>query len=141
MSYLTRQPLSLDALLKSVGGPERGGTCAFLGTVRDEKGPSGVTGIEYSAYDAMVESELDKIVAEARDRWPDARVAVRHRLGFIAAGEASIAIAAAAPHRAEAFDACRYVIEQVKKRLPVWKKALRRDGSAVWVDHQPVHTP
>lgn len=132
MTYLTRDRLSADALLGSVSGPERGGTCLFLGTVRD----AGVTGIEYSAYDAMADAELDRMLAEAHERWPDARVAVRHRLGMVPVGEASIAIAAAAPHRAEAFAACRYVIEEVKRRLPVWKKELRRDGTAAWIAHE-----
>jgi molybdopterin synthase catalytic subunit len=131
--HLTAQPLSLDALLANVAGHERGGTCVFLGTVRDEGGPDGVVAIEYSAYEAMAERELQAMLAEARQRWPDARVAVRHRLGVVPAGEASIAIVAAAPHRAEAFAACRYVIEEVKRRLPVWKRERRRDGTAVWV--------
>jgi molybdopterin synthase catalytic subunit len=136
MTHLTRDRLSAEQLLGAVAGPERGGSCLFLGTVRDEGGPTGVTGIEYSAYDAMADAELDRMIAEALERWPDARVAVRHRLGMVAAGEASIAIAAAAPHRAAAFAACRYVIEEVKRRLPVWKKEYRRDGTAVWVAHE-----
>lgn len=131
MSFLARSPLDAGALLRDVSAPERGGTALFLGTVRADEGD--VTGIEYSAYEAMADAELDRIVAEALRRWPDARVAVRHRLGLVPAGEASIAIAAAAPHRAAAFDACRYVIEEVKRRLPVWKRELHRNGSAAWV--------
>jgi molybdopterin synthase catalytic subunit len=133
---LTRDVISVDHVQRLVAGGERGGTCVFLGTVRDEGGPDGVTAIEYSAYEPMANAELDRIVAEARTRWPEADVAVRHRLGRIAVGEASIVIAAAAPHRAEAFAACRYVIEEVKQRLPVWKKEYKRDGTAVWVNHQ-----
>lgn len=131
MTHLTHSPLDAAALLATVMGPERGGTAIFLGTVRDDAGQ--VTGIEYSAYDDMAEAELDRILSEAAVRWPDACVAVRHRLGLIPLGEASIAIAAAAPHRAAAFDACRYVIEEVKARLPVWKKELHSNGSAAWV--------
>ena len=93
-----------------------------------------MSAIEYSAYPEMVEAEFDRILADARERWAAARIAVRHRMGVIPAGDASIAIAAAAPHRAEAFDACRFVIEEVKKRLPIWKKELRVDGTKVWVD-------
>jgi molybdopterin synthase catalytic subunit len=96
----------------------------------------GLTGIEYSAYDAMAVAELERILAETRRDWPGVRIAVRHRLGLVATEEASIGIAAAGPHRAEAFAACRYVIEQVKQRLPVWKKELRADGSVSWVDPQ-----
>jgi len=134
MSHLTRERISLDALLAAVASPTCGGTCVFLGTVRNSPDEHGVTAIEYSAYEEMVEAEFARLLADAGTRWPDARIAVRHRLGTIAAGEASIGIAAAAPHRAQAFDACRFVIEEVKKRVPVWKKEMRVDGTEVWVD-------
>jgi molybdopterin synthase catalytic subunit len=130
MMTFTHAVISVEALLAEVQGPERGGTCVFLGTVRSD---DDVTGIEYSAYDDMALAEIERIVAEAEERWPDARVTLQHRLGLIPLGEASIAIAAAAPHRDAAFAACRYVIEEVKKRLPIWKKELRGDGSAKWV--------
>ena len=132
--YTTREPISPAALLALVAGPDRGATCLFLGTVRDGPEDGGVTGIEYSAYEAMAGAELDRIIAEARRQWPAARVALRHRLGLVPTEEASIGIAAAAPHRADAFAACRYVIEEVKQRLPIWKKELRADGSVLWVD-------
>lgn len=134
MTFLTREPISFDTLLAEVASPACGGMCVFLGTVRNGPEEHDVTAIEYSAYDAMVELELGRIVTEVQQRWAGCRVAVRHRLGLIPAGEASIAIAAAAPHRAQAFEACRYVIEEVKRRVPVWKKELRADGSEVWVD-------
>ena len=134
MSYLTRSPISLDALLAEVSSPACGGTCAFLGTVRNGPDEAGVTAIEYSAYPEMVELEFARITAEVLERWPGSHVAVRHRLGTIPVGEASIAIVAAAPHRAQAFEACRYIIEAVKHRVPVWKKELRADGTEVWVD-------
>lgn len=133
---LTREPISPAALLAEVSRPTYGGTCLFLGTVRDGPDDDGLTGIEYSAYEAMAVAELESILAEAGRDWPAVRIALRHRLGFVATEEASIGIAAAAPHRAEAFAACRYVIEQVKQRLPVWKKELRADGSVSWVDPQ-----
>ena len=134
MSYLTRTPISLDFLVAEVSSPACGGACLFLGTVRNGPDEQGVTAIEYSAYEEMVEAEFVRLLTDARARWPEARIAVRHRLGTIPVGEASIAIAAAAPHRAQAFEACRYVIEEVKRRVPVWKKELRVDGSEVWVD-------
>lgn len=134
MTYLTRSPISLDSLIAEVSSPARGGTCVFLGTVRNGPDERGVTAIEYSAYEEMVEAEFGRLTGDARGRWPEARIAVRHRLGTIPAGEASIAIVAAAPHRAQAFEACRFVIEEVKRRIPVWKKELRMDGTEVWVD-------
>jgi molybdopterin synthase catalytic subunit len=129
--HLTRHPIDAADLLAEVQSAERGGTCVFLGTVRND---AGVTGIEYSAYDAMAGEEIERILSDAQAQWPEARVTLQHRLGLIPVGEASIAIAAAAPHRAEAFAACRYVIEEVKKRLPIWKKELRGDGSEKWVE-------
>ena len=134
MAYLTRSPISLDALFAEVTAPHCGGTCAFLGTVRDGPDDGGVTAIEYSAYDAMAEAELERIVSETRRQWAEARIALRHRLGLVAAEEASIAIVVATPHRADAFAACRYVIEEVKRRAPIWKKEMRADGTATWVD-------
>ena len=133
---LTREPISPAALLAEVASPECGGTCLFLGTVRDAPEDGGVTAIEYTAYEPMAVAELDRIRAEAGQRWPQVRLAVRHRLGLVATEEASIGIAAAAPHRDQAFAACRYVIEAVKQRLPVWKKELRADGTMLWVDPQ-----
>src|SRR5205823_5789114 len=117
-TYLTRTRISIDALLAEVSSAACGGTCLFLGTVRSGPEEQGVTAIEYSAYEAMVEAEFGRLLADADARWPEARIAV----------------AAAAPHRAEAFEACRFVIEEVKRRVPVWKKELRLDGSEVWVD-------
>jgi len=121
----------LDDLLAEVQGPERGGNCVFVGTVRND---ADVTGIEYSAYEEMAFAEIERILGEAQSEWPEARVMLQHRLGLVPVGEASIAIAAAAPHRDDAFAACRFVIEAVKKRLPVWKKEHRVDGTTAWVD-------
>jgi len=131
MMHVTRHPLDVNDLLAAVQGPERGGTCVFLGTVRND---GDVTAIEYSAYEAMATAEIERILADAHRQWPEARVMLQHRLGEIPVGQASIAIAAAAPHRNEAFTACRYVIEEVKKRLPVWKKELNADGTTAWIE-------
>src|SRR5437764_14011745 len=102
-----RSPIPLAALLAEVSSPECGGTCAFLGSVRDGPEEHGVTAIEYSAYEEMVEGELGRIVAEVGERWTGARVAVRHRLGLMPVGGASIAIVTAAPRAAQASAACR----------------------------------
>jgi len=131
MTHITRHPIDVNDLLAQVQGPERGGTCMFLGTVRND---GDITGIDYSAYEPMASSEIERILGDAQDRWPDARVMLQHRLGLIPVGEASIAIAAAAPHRDHAFAACRFIIEQVKQRLPIWKKEMHADGSGIWVE-------
>ena len=134
MNHLTPKPIALDDLLAEVQGPERGGTCVFMGTVRNGPEESGVTEIEYSAYDAMAEAEIERMLGETEAQWPGVRVGLRHRVGRVPVGEASIAIVAAAPHRSEAFAACRHVIEEVKRRLPMWKKEFRIDGTTAWVD-------
>src|SRR6185436_1658401 len=141
MMHLTRHPLDVNDLLAEVQGPERGGTCVFTGTVRND---GDVTGIEYSAYEQMAFAEIERILGEAQAQWAEARVMLQHRLGLVPVGEASIAIAAAAPHRDDAFRACRFVIEEVKKRLPVWKKEHHADGTTAWVDpsgKQVAHGP
>src|SRR5205823_9524991 len=99
MTYLVRSSISVESLLSEVQHPDRGGTCVFLGTVR---GDEDVTAIEYSAYDDMAVAEIERILAEAAQRWKEARVTLQHRLGLVPIGETSIAIAAAAPHRDEA---------------------------------------
>ena len=131
-AYLTRAPIRPGELLAAVSDPALGGVVLFLGSVRrsEEDGP--VVAIEYSAYEEMVAAELDRILAEARERWPAARLAAVHRVGTVPAGEASIGIAAAMPHRADAFGACRYVIEEIKRRLPIWKRELFDDGRQAW---------
>jgi molybdopterin synthase catalytic subunit len=134
-SRLTTQALDVAPLLASVQGDANGGTALFIGTVRRSAEDGEVAGIEYSAYEAMAEEELARIVGEAREHWPEARVEVRHRLGYVPTGEASVAVAAAAPHRADAFGACRWVIDEVKRRAPIWKKEHLDGGAARWVEH------
>ena len=110
----------------------------FLGTVRrgPEDGP--VDAIDYSAYEDMAEAEFDRILQEGAARFPGVRLAARHRLGIVAAGEPSVGVAAAAPHRTESFAACRWVIEEVKRRLPVWKRERLEDGTTRWREGGPL---
>lgn len=136
-SWLTDLPIDPAALLSEVAASDRGGSLLFLGTVRNSPEDGDIEGIDYSAYPEMAEAEFDRIITECRDRWPMARVALKHRLGYIPAGEASIAIAASSPHRVEAFDACRYMIEETKQRVPIWKKERLASGAGQWVE--PMH--
>jgi molybdopterin synthase catalytic subunit len=131
--FLTHAPIGLDDLLAQVRRPEVGGIATFLGSVRNHQDGRTVVRLEYSAYEPMAEAESARIVAEAESRWP-ATVALRHRLGTLAIGDAAVAVVAGSAHRAAAFEACRYVIEQVKRRVPVWKKEFYADGSVTWVD-------
>ena len=131
---LTNQPLDAAALLAEVALAGCGASALFAGTVRNSPEDVDIEGIEYSAYPEMAEAEFDRIVSEAQARWPMARIALRHRLGYIAAGEASIAIAVASPHRADAYACSRYLIEETKTRVPIWKKERFASGQARWVE-------
>jgi molybdopterin synthase catalytic subunit len=131
--HLTSDPIELSELLRHVQSSARGGLASFLGTVRDHQSGRTVERLEYSAYAPMAEAECARIVAEAESRW-DCSVALSHRLGILAVGDIAVAIAAAAAHRDAAFAACRYVIEEVKRRVPIWKRELFADGSVEWVD-------
>ncbi|NNG16381.1 MAG: molybdenum cofactor biosynthesis protein MoaE [Gemmatimonadales bacterium] len=133
MPCLTSSPLDLDRLVARVVSPERGGVATFTGVVRNHHDGRSVLRLEYSAYDAMAEAECARIVSEAERQWP-VRVALEHRTGHLEVGDAAVMIAAAGAHRQEAFDACRYVIEEVKRRVPIWKREHFADGTMSWVD-------
>ena len=132
MAYLVTDPIDVATLLALVQSPERGGIACFLGTVRNHHRGREVVRLEYSAYEPMAEAECGHIVAEAESRW-DVAVALRHRVGELKIGDTAVAIAAASAHRDEAFLACRYVIEEVKRRVPIWKREVYADGSVEWV--------
>jgi molybdopterin synthase catalytic subunit len=131
--YLSSSVLDLAALVGRVQSPSRGGIACFVGTVRDHHGGRSVVRLDYSAYEAMAEAECARIVAEAEARWPCA-IALEHRIGTLQVGDAAVAIAAASAHRDEAFAACRYVIEELKRRVPIWKREYFADGTVEWVD-------
>ncbi|MFI5235023.1 MAG: molybdenum cofactor biosynthesis protein MoaE [Gemmatimonadales bacterium] len=131
--FLTDQPIDVTTLVAEVGAPDRGGVVTFVGTVRDHHAGRGVSRLEYSAYAPMAESECGAIVAEALVRWSGA-VALQHRTGALVVGDLAVAVVAAAAHRDAAFEACRYVIEEVKRRVPIWKKEFYADGTVAWVD-------
>jgi molybdopterin synthase catalytic subunit len=132
MPVLSGAPLDLATLVARVEAPDRGAVASFLGLVRDHHGGRRVSRLEYSAYAPMAEAECGRIVSEAEARWP-VRIALEHRIGALEIGDAAVAIAAAAAHRDEAFAACRFVIEEVKRRVPIWKKELYADGTIEWV--------
>jgi molybdopterin synthase catalytic subunit len=122
------------ALISAVRDQSHGAISIFLGTVRDVNDGRRVTAIDYSAYVAMAQTEMDQIVAEAADAFGIDAVAVEHRLGSLALGDVSIGIAVAHRHRAPALDATRFVIEQIKARVPIWKLEHYADGTSEWVD-------
>ena len=132
-AWITRERIDPAVVLDLVGAAEDGAVTLFLGIVRDHNDGRPVVGMTYDAYGDMAEGVLDRITAEAGERLGTDRIAVVHRVGELAIGEVSVAIAASSPHRAESFDAVRYVIEEIKKRLPVWKKEHYADGSREWL--------
>ena len=120
-------------LLSEVGAPEAGAVVLFLGTVRDHSpGKVGVTHLEYEAYPEQVEEKIAEIAAEACSRWPVLRMAVEHRTGDVAVGQPSVAVAVSSAHRGDAFEAGRYVIDELKARAPIWKKE-HWPGGGEWV--------
>jgi molybdopterin synthase catalytic subunit len=125
--------LDLAALLRLVEGAGTGGVAAFLGLVRDHNQGRRVLHLVYEAYEPLAERALARIVDEAREHWPSAALAIHHRTGTLGIGEASVAIAAASPHRADAFAACRYAIERVKQIVPIWKHEYF-EGGDVWIE-------
>lgn len=125
-------PIDTGALVAEVGRPDAGATVLFLGTVRDHsEGKTDVTHLEYEVYAEQVEPKIGEIVAEAAAKWPVLATAVEHRSGRVELGEASVAVAVSCAHRSDAFEAARYIIDELKQRAPIWKKEFW-PGGAEW---------
>ena len=140
---LVSQPIDVAALMARVASPAVGAVASFVGTVRNVNDNRAVTGIEYSAYEEMAGREMGAIVAEAAAQVHGSplSIAFEHRLGELSLGDVSVAIAVSHAHRAPALDACRYVIEELKKRVPIWKCEHYADGSRAWVDNRNTGQP
>jgi len=131
---VTDQPPSVDEALAAVADPAAGGTCVFIGTVRDHSaaGPT-VTDLTYEAWDELAMQRLAEIGAQLHERWAICRAALLHATGTLRVGQISVVVAVSAPHRAEAFDACRFAIDTLKHTAPIWKKEFFEGGEA-WVE-------
>ena len=134
--WVDAAPLSLDALIHEVMSPAMGGVVTFTGAVRNHARGESIDHLEYEAYAPMAEKELRKIADAVHERWPHVRIAMAHRIGRLEIGDAAVMIAAAAPHRAEAFEACRFAIDRLKASVPIWKKEFATSGS-YWVEENP----
>lgn len=134
-TYLTDEPLSYSDLIGSVMRPSDGALAFFAGVVRNHHDGKAVESIVYEAYRPMAEREIGRIMEDIRSQYPQVRMAVRHRLGLLGVGEASIVIACCSSHRAEAFAACREIIDRVKQTVPIWKKERTENGEE-WVGWQ-----
>jgi molybdopterin synthase catalytic subunit len=133
LARLVRRPLDPGALISEVAQPANGAILLFLGVVRDVNDGRGVTRIEYSAYEPMAARELAAIAEEASAKF-GANLVIEHRLGDLALEETSVGIAVGHPHRGEAYEASRWVIEELKRRVPIWKREHYVDGTREWVD-------
>jgi molybdopterin synthase catalytic subunit len=133
MIALSDSPLDAARAAAAVADPEHGGEVTFVGTTRREAGVREVEALWYEAYEELALSELGAIAREAATRW-GARIALVHRVGRVEVGEPSVIVSAAAPHRPAAFAACRYGIDELKRRAPIWKRTIFADGGSTWAD-------
>lgn len=137
MIQLTDQPIDIAQAIASVQAVQAGAVNVFIGTVRNHTAARKVVRLEFEAYDTMAVREMEKIAAAVKEKWPSvAHVAIQHRTGVLGVGEVAVVIAVSAPHRQEAFEACRYIIDTLKQTVPIWKKEIFEDGE-VWVAAHP----
>jgi molybdopterin converting factor subunit 1 len=134
--WLSETPITQAMVEEKVRGAGYGAIVSFLGTVRDFSRGKRIQHLEYEAYAGMAEKKMSEIGETIAVRWPGARVAIAHRVGTLGIGEVAVAIAVSAPHRAEAFEACRYAIDRLKQTVPIWKKEFSTDGET-WVEENP----
>jgi molybdopterin synthase catalytic subunit len=130
---VTPEAIGIEEVSSFVADPGAGGTCVFVGTVRDRSDAGDVTGLTYEAWEDLAHRRLLELAGDVRSRWPLRKVAIVHRFGALTVGDVSVAIAVSAAHRAEAFDACRELIERLKQDVPIWKKEHLTTGDAAWV--------
>lgn len=133
MISLTNSDIDHLALTEQVRRSACGAVVTFLGTVRDLTDGKVTVALDYEAYPGMAEKKLAEIERDTRERWPVGDIALVHRLGHMKVGEISVAVAVSCPHRAQAFEACRYAIDRLKELVPIWKKENWADGSTEWV--------
>ncbi|MCC7493033.1 MAG: molybdenum cofactor biosynthesis protein MoaE [Fimbriimonadaceae bacterium] len=137
MVVLTTAPLDVSALERAVADPTAGAVLTFVGTVRNHHRGRATSHLVYEAYEPMAEAELQRLLAAAAERWPIARAAVAHRLGRLEIGEAAVAVVVSSAHRGEAFEACRWIMDQIKHDVPIWKHETWATGDSEWIGPEP----
>lgn len=140
MIEITEAPIDHAALTERVRSNLAGAVCTFLGTVREMTGDRRTASLEYEAYPEMASKKMAELEAEARRRWPILDVALVHRVGHLDLGEISVVVAVSCPHRQQAFEACRWLIDTLKEVVPIWKKEVWADGREEWV-HPGLESP
>jgi molybdopterin synthase catalytic subunit len=133
MIEITESPIDHAALTERVRSNLAGAVCTFLGTVREMTGGRRTASLDYEAYPEMARREMAELEAEARRRWPIVEAALAHRVGHLDPGEISVVVAVSCPHRHQAFEACRWLIDTLKQVVPIWKKEVWDDGSEGWI--------
>jgi len=133
MIRIQRDPIDTDALTQIVGDENSGAVILFIGKTRRMTGAKETVKLEYDCYEPMAIAELGKLRIEAMEKWPLKACAIVHRVGVVENGQASVAVAISSPHRREAFDACQWIMDDLKRRVPIWKKEQWTDGSTEWV--------
>src|SRR5438128_1270907 len=133
MIDLVDHPIDTASLLNQVNSPAAGAVVLFLGTVREMTGGRRTVALDYECYGDMARKKLAELEAEALRRWPIVECAIVHRLGRLELAEASVAVAVSTPHRQDAFEAAKWLIDTLKKEVPIWKKENWEDGTTEWV--------
>ena len=133
MIEITSDPIDHAAVTDRVRSNQAGAVCSFLGTVREMTGDRQTVALDYEAYPDMALKSLADLEAEARSRWPIVELALVHRVGKLDLGEVSVVVAVSCPHRHQAFDACRWLIDTLKEVVPIWKREVWADGTEEWV--------
>ena len=140
MIEITETPIDHAALTEQVRSSRAGAVVTFLGTVREMTGDRRTTSLDYEAYPEMARARLADLESESRRRWPVIEAAIVHRVGHLGLGEVSVAVAVSCPHRKQAFEACRWIIDTLKEVVPIWKRELWADGTDEWV-HPGLNPP
>ncbi len=130
---LTSEPIETDKLIEFVTTPLAGAVVLFLGTVRQITNGQVTEGLEYEAYSSMALAKMEELAMEVRERWPVEKVAIEHRTGYLRVSEVSVAAAVSCPHRKDAFEAGEFLIDELKRRVPIWKREHWEDGTTEWV--------
>lgn len=133
---LTEDPLVTESIVRLVDSSAAGGTCVFIGTVRNATKGKTVIRLDFESYKPMAMREMEKIAEDALQKWPLIKIAIHHRIGSLGIGDIPVIIAVSAAHRAAAFEACQYCIDTLKETVPIWKKEIFEDGE-VWVSAHP----
>ncbi len=133
MITISPDPIDQNALTEQVRSPRAGAVCTFLGTTREITGDRRTERLEYEAYPGMAEKKLEELSEQSKERWELIEVSIAHRLGQVDPGEISVVVAVSAPHRREAFEACQWLMDEIKRIVPIWKKEEWADGSHEWV--------